>query len=308
MLTSAIAALCVAQPAGAASIDKSIDADARGEVQISNVSGSVHVTGWDKPEVQVNAELGDDVERLDFKRDGEHVYIKVVLRSGRNHDGDAELNIRVPRDSRLSITTVSADQVIDGVRGAQRLQAVSGDIATQVGSGEFRAETVSGELVARGLSPEQSRNTRVRASSVSGSIILDNLGGDIDINTVSGDMSVRTQLITHARINTTNGSLKLAAGLARDAQIEAESINGDFSFNFTGTVDAEFDIETFNGDVENCFGPKPKRKHEHSPGIELRFKEGAGSGSVRIKTLNGEITLCRSQRGAMAPFNRFIVA
>src|SRR5262245_11467486 len=127
LLATTIATLCVSQSI-AASIDKSMPADARGEVQISNVSGEVHVTGWDKPEIHINAELGHDVERLDFNREGDRVIIKVVLRSGRNHDGDAELEIQVPRDSRLDVTTVSADQIITGVRGAQRLHAVSGEV------------------------------------------------------------------------------------------------------------------------------------------------------------------------------------
>ena len=63
--------------------------------------------------------------------------------------------------------------------------------------------------------------------------------------------------------------------------------------DFDGPVNAEFDISTFNGDIRNCFGPKPERTSEYAPGRELRFREGQGSGRVRIKTLNGDVDVCR---------------
>jgi hypothetical protein len=57
-------------------------------------------------------------------------------------------------------------------------------------------------------------------------------------------------------------------------------------------VDAEFDISTFNGDIDNCFGPKPHRTSEYGPGNSLRFKEGNGDGRIRIKALNGTVEIC----------------
>jgi hypothetical protein len=34
------------------------------------------------------------------------------------------------------------------------------------------------------------------------------------------------------------------------------------------------------------------RTSEYAPGTELRFREGQGMGRVRIKTLNGDISIC----------------
>ena len=39
--------------------DKTVPAEARGTVEISNVSGEIEVSGWDRPEVSVRAELGE---------------------------------------------------------------------------------------------------------------------------------------------------------------------------------------------------------------------------------------------------------
>jgi DUF4097 and DUF4098 domain-containing protein YvlB len=271
-------------------VSRKAAADPKGEVSIVNVAGSVEVVGWDRAEVQVDADLGSNVERLDFKTEGTRTIVKVVLPRMGGSSGASDLTVKIPRDSSLNVNTVSADQNISGVRGAQRLQAVSGGIETELGTGDLEAKTVSGSILARGT---QSNGGSVRAATVSGDVQLDKIGPEVELNTVSGDMNVRMDSLTLGRIKTTNGNLELRTALAKDARIEAEAINGDVRFTLGGQIDAEFDIETFNGDIDNCFGPKPSRTREHGPGNELRFTQGKGAAHVRIKTLNGAVGICQ---------------
>ena len=65
-----IGALPIAVFAGGGPVNRTVPADAAGEVEISNVSGTIDVRGWDRSEVQVTGELGDDVERLDVESSG----------------------------------------------------------------------------------------------------------------------------------------------------------------------------------------------------------------------------------------------
>jgi len=269
-------------------ITKSLEADARGEVEIVNVSGLVEVSGWDRNEVRVDAELGKNVERLDFRNNGQRTVIKVVLPRGGSSSGSSDLRIRVPMGSGLIVNTVSADQRIKGVRGSQRLQAVSGGIDTEFGPGDLELKTVSGDIRARG----DGKGT-VRATTVSGDLEIIKGGPEIDVNTVSGDMTVALDRLDRGRIKTTNGDLNLTAALGSEPRIDAEAINGDLHFTFRGRINAEFDIETFNGDIDNCFGPKPTRSRQYGPGNELRFTEGKGDGRIRIKTLNGGVMVCK---------------
>lgn len=139
-------AFIVAHSAGAESIERRAPADPRGEVMIGNVAGDVRVLGWDRDEVQVQADLARGVERLEFQTKGSRTTIKVVLPRGRNSSGSSDLVVHLPRGSSLSINTVSADQTVRDVRGAQRLQAVSGTIQTEVWNEEFEIKTVSGEV------------------------------------------------------------------------------------------------------------------------------------------------------------------
>jgi DUF4097 and DUF4098 domain-containing protein YvlB len=289
------ATLLVAAPSQAEElVERRVDADPRGEVEVINVAGSVHISGWDRAEVHVNGDLGRGVERLDVLRDGNRTLVKVVLTSGRSNSGEADLDIHIPRDSKLTTSTVSAGQSILDVRGAQRLQSVSGDIDTQAWDGEFQAKSVSGNINAKGQAAKDKPSTgQVRVTTVSGDIAIDNLGNELELRTVSGDMDIHARNLSRAYIKTTNGDMHLTTSMQRDANIDAEAINGDLNFDFDGALDAQFDIETFNGDIDNCFGPKPKQIHEHGPGTVLRFKEGEGRAQVRIKTLNGGVGICK---------------
>ena len=283
------ATLLLAQSAGAEEVEKRAQADPRGEVVIVNVAGDVQVTGWDRNEVQVNADLSDDRQRLEFKTYGARTTIEILLPKGRTYSGSTDLVVHVPRNSSLTTNTVSADQTIKDVRGMQRLQSVSGQIQTELWNEDLELKNVSGEISVTG---HNGKGT-LRATSVSGDLRLYHIGPEMELNTVTGDMQVQAQEVSRARIKTTNGDLELrAASLTRDVRIEAEGINGDLRFRFRGALDAEFDIETFNGDIDNCFGPKPHRTREYGPGTALRFKEGNGDGRIRIKALNGTVQIC----------------
>jgi DUF4097 and DUF4098 domain-containing protein YvlB len=277
-----------ASNAGAEEFSKTLPADARGEVEIVNVAGIVEVSGWDRPEVKVDADLGGSVEKLDFRTDGSRTLIKVVLPRMSGSSGSSDLRIKVPQGSGLIINTVSADQIVKGVRGMQRLQAVSGGIETEFGPGDLELKTVSGDIRAQG-----DGKGLVRATSVSGDMEITKGGPELDLNTVSGDMIVTLDRLDRGRIKTTNGDLNLTTALGEDARVDAEAINGDLHFTLRGAIDTEFDIETFNGDIDNCFGPKPSRSREYGPGNELRFTEGQGKGRVRVKTLNGGVMICK---------------
>lgn len=285
---TAAALLCIAAAATAGTVERRVAADARGEVEIVNVSGDVQVRGWDRAEVQVHAELGSGVEKLEVESRNKRTSIKVIL-PGRSSSGSSDLVVHVPRESTLSVNTVSADQTIDEVRGPQRLQAVSGSIITRVWGGEITVKTISGDVIitAHKTSAMTSVNT------VSGDIRVTDAAGELALETVTGDMNITMESLARGRIRTTNGDLHLRTALAGDARLDAEAINGDLRFALRNPIDAQFDIETFNGEIDNCFGPKSTRTHEFAPGNELRFKQGTGNARVRIKTLNGGVEICR---------------
>ena len=288
---AAVAALCtVASPAWAGTpINQRAAADPGGAVEISNVAGTVRVTGWDRNEVEVTGELGEGTERLDFAVVDKVTRVKVILPNRSNNVEDTDLVVRIPMASRLAVTTVSADIEVQDVTGAQRLQTVSADIRTEAAAEDVECKSVSGDVAVNG----SGKKALVTITTVSGDAMALKVAGEVNANTVSGNLTLGLGETTRSRLRSTSGDLTMASVLAADGRLDIESISGDVRLELHGPVNAEFDVTSFNGEIRNCFGPKAVSTSEYAPGKEWQFREGQGTGRVRIKTLNGDISVCK---------------
>ncbi|MFO1407995.1 MAG: DUF4097 family beta strand repeat-containing protein [Steroidobacteraceae bacterium] len=290
VLPCAIALVFAAGAAEAGSpIDKRATVDPDGSIEISNVAGTVGVSGWDRNEVEVTGELGDGTKDLEFVTTDKVTRIKVVLPDRAYDVEDTNLVVKVPARSRVSVNTVSADTVVSGVQGAQRLQSVSGNVSTTAGTEDVECKTVSGDVRVEG----SGQKGMLTITTVSGDASALRVAGEVNANTVSGDLVLGLGETQRSRLRSTSGDIVLATHVVPDSRFDVETISGDVRLSLHGNVDAEFDVSTFNGDISNCFGPKPASTNEYAPGQELRFREGQGSARIRIKTLNGDVNLCR---------------
>ena len=269
-------------------INERIAADPAGQVEISNISGLVDVTAWARNEVEVTGELGKGAERLEVSRTGNVVRVKVILPSKSSRAESSELFVKLPAGSSLAVNTVSADIGVRGVRGSQRLQSVSGNLRTEAAAEDVECKTVSGDVNIAG----SGQRALLTVTTVSGDAAVTKVAGEVNGNTVSGDFTVAMGEASRSRLRSTSGNLGLTGKLAADARLDIESISGDVRLDLAGPVGAEFDVSSFNGQIRNCFGPDPVRTSEYAPGRELRFRQGSGAARVRIKTLNGDISVC----------------
>lgn len=283
-------ALLAAGPAALAGtpINERQPADPAGQIEISNTAGSVVVTGWPRNEVEVTGTLGDGVEQLEFVQSGKLTRVKVILPNRSSRVESTSLVVKVPAASSLFVNTVSADVRSQGVRGVQRLQSVSGNIQAEAAAEDLECKTVSGNVVVNGTG----QKGLLTVTTVSGNATVTRVAGEVNGNTVSGNFAISTGDTSRSRLRSTSGDLGLKGRLDPDARIDFESISGDVRLDLAPPVGAEFEVTSFNGEIRNCFGPKPTRTSEYAPGTELRFKEGQGTARVRIKTLNGDIGIC----------------
>ena len=285
----AIAALAVAPVALAGTpINERAPADPAGKVEVSNTAGSVVVTAWPRSEIEVTGTLGTGTERLEFSSVEQLTRVKVILPKQSSRVESTHLVVKVPAGSSVSVNTVSADVRAQGVQGSQRLQSVSGDIQTEAAAEDVECKTVSGNVMVTG----SGQRALLTVTTVSGDATVSRVAGEVNGNTVSGNFTVAMGDTVRSRLRSTSGDLGLKGRLVPDSRIDFESISGDVRLDFEGPVGADFDVSSFNGDIRNCFGPKAVRTSEYAPGSELRFREGQGSGRVRIKTLNGNISIC----------------
>lgn len=292
MKNTVYVALLGSLAAGVASADttvnKTIDASADGVVSISNVAGSIEVLAWSRSAVKVEGTLGDDVEELIFERDGSEVMVKVKVPRHHGRDIDSDIVVTVPRNSSIEVSGVSADIDVEGVLGEQEVATVSGDVMIDGAADDVEAASVSGDVEVRGTGKE----TETEAATVSGDVTLTGLSGEVESESVSGDVTITDGSFYDAYLESVNGDLTFHAELLSDGDLGMESINGTVEVILNGTISADFEIETFNGSIKNCFGPKPERTSRYSPGLQLSFTWGDGDGDVVIETLNGSVRIC----------------
>jgi DUF4097 and DUF4098 domain-containing protein YvlB len=283
-----VCALPLAAFAGSDSIDRKVAADATGEVVISNVSGSIDVRGWDRNEVQVTGTKGQGVERVDVDSSSGRTVVKVVLPRGSSHDGDADIEVSVPRGSSVEVSAVSADVSSHGVLGTQRLKSVSGEVTADISGNESEVSSVSGDVTVRG----DGKAISLRVKSVSGSLDLINTAGRVDVVTVSGDARVHMGETSEVRGRTTSGDLEVSGKLTRDGRVDIEGVSGDITLRLSAPGGLSLDIESFSGDIEGCLASNVERVSKYGPGTRLNVRTVEAGARVRAKTLSGDIDIC----------------
>jgi DUF4097 and DUF4098 domain-containing protein YvlB len=287
----AVLPICLASAAAVASgdsVERKVAAEPNGEVVISNVSGTIDVRGWDRNEVQVTGTLGRSVERLDVETSGGRTIVKVILPHRGARDGDADLEVQVPRNSRLDVSAVSADVSSKGVMGTQRLKSVSGEVTADISGNDSEVRSVSGDVTVRGVGTPSS----LWASSVSGSLDISNISGKVDVVTVSGDARVSARESSDIRGRTTSGSLELTGTLTRDARVDVEGVSGDLSLHLSAPGGLSADIESFSGDIRGCLARGVERSSKYGPGTRLNLRQVESGARIRAKTLSGDIDFC----------------
>ncbi|QHJ12914.1 hypothetical protein FX988_03172 [Paraglaciecola mesophila] len=310
---SAIGLMAALSVSAGEQIDRSIEANPNGYVEIEHVNGKAQVQGWNKSQVQVQGQLGDSTERFIFERKGNEVLIKVKVKNSRKHssrwgsDDEDELIIFVPNQSRINYTAVNADVSLNGIHGGVNAQTVNGEIDAQKLSGRLQLESVNGDIQADSLEGDvtietvngdirsQSTNGQEdRYKSVNGDIKVTSRSKALRVTTVNGDVKLAMQEIKFADLETVNGELSMDLALADGGELQATTVGGEINLNFAPDVSALFDIRAHaGGKIVNRLTHDKVQKDKYGPSSWLATSTGQGQGKVSISTVNGRVSISK---------------
>ncbi|HVW68586.1 MAG TPA: DUF4097 family beta strand repeat-containing protein [Steroidobacteraceae bacterium] len=285
-----ISLLAAGQAASArddAVFDKTVAADARGIVEVSNFSGKVDVSAWDRPEVSVHA--AGSVQGIEVKSDRGRTSITVRPPGMSFGTGpNVNLTVKIPALSELDVSGVSADVVSRDVMGGQRLKSVSGSIVADATQGDVEAKTVSGNITLHG----RGKPAGMHVSTISGSVRLDHGAGDIEATSVSGDLKMELDPGRDVRMRTTSGDVSVQGRLAKDADFDIQTVSGEVKVHAAPEGGFEYEVSTFSGSLRNCFNAQSERTSKYGSGERLSGSLGPGGARVRVKTMSGDVDLC----------------
>lgn len=284
---SVYAAVMVA-PALAKSVERKIDCSKIADIHVINAVGTVDVIGTDAETCQIDAELGDQVQRLDVKERGDRMTIEVIYSGRKWRDNGTRLEVEVPHGSNIKVNGTSSDITIDDVNGVLSLQTVSGDIEVETSAKSIWASTTSGDVEIIGAL----QAGRAELSSTSGDVEASRLAGTLTASAVSGGIEVTDSKLQTLNLTVVSGHIELDDALTADAELEAEAVSGSVEINIPSTFAGRVNVSTLNGSIKNCFGPKAERTSRYGPGRTLAFDRGEGKGRLNIGTVNGSVKLC----------------
>jgi len=175
-----------------------------GRVELDNINGPVHITGWDRNEVKVDAiKYADTKERLEEAKieiDSGKDYLSVRTKypdhnnswnsGSHNNPASVEYTLTVPRTARLDeIKLINGELDITGVSGEVRASCINGRLEAHDLSGRAKLETINGRLDARFA---QLSGQDIELNSVNGSLELtipSDSNAEVEASTVSGGIN-----------------------------------------------------------------------------------------------------------------------
>lgn len=200
-------------------------------VEIS--SGDVKVTYWDKEEVYVKI-LGDEdaMEKMDFTLEGNDEEVRVTGKkissiSSWFSNMNVEVEIKVPAQFNLDISTAGGDIKCGGITGKAELNTSGGDIWADKFSGVMNASTSGGNIFLF------CRDANIEAETSGGDIKLEYEGENkgTDLSTSGGDIEVKvpTEIKASMELSTSGGDVSCSLNMSNVKKSSGSRLIGDLN-------------------------------------------------------------------------------
>ncbi|MEK7677791.1 MAG: DUF4097 family beta strand repeat-containing protein [Verrucomicrobiota bacterium] len=191
----------------------------KGRIRLSNVNGSIHITAWDRAEVQVDAikraKKPEHLREVKIEVTSEKDLLRIETKHpssrsggwsffGRSNSASVEYRLQVPRQAELA--------KISSVNGSLQIEGVTGP---------------------------------VKASTVNGSVTARDLASPAELNSVNGALTAAFRKMDGEKsssFKTVNGSITVSLPGEAAAKLEVHTLNGGIHNDFNLPVKSPFPI------------------------------------------------------------------
>jgi hypothetical protein len=268
-------------------VDTTFAFNGNGVVDLTQTSGDVIVTAWERGEARIRAYAERGRVRWDFTSSRISVHVEPV----RGRVGDTRIEVTVPAGVRVIARSRSGDVSVRGTRGAVDARSHSGDVVVADATDRVTLESVSGDIRASQLAGE------VRAQSVSGTIEAREVTGDIHAETTSGDVSLTGVTSKTVYVETVSGEVEYEGNIDAAGRYEFRAHSGDVRLEIPESSSAQFSVQTYSGSLDTAF-PLTLQPGQRTTGRPRRFEFTLGGGSARVTAVSfsGDVVLTRRTR------------
>lgn len=217
-------------------------------VNVGTFDGEIVVHGWDKAEVTYTATKRagreEGLKRITLQAEQQGSSISIIAKSAEQSNGSATLEVYVPRNSKLHVSSDDGRLSVEGVSGELNLRTGDGSIEVTNGRGQLQANTGDGRIQ------------------------IENFDGQVDARTGDGSISLAGRF-TALAARTGDGSIALA-------------VPGDSSFILETDAEA-LTNEGINASEEASPSKRVKRWKVGGGGAVFTLHTGDGRVTLRAR-------------------------
>jgi len=275
-------------------IERSFSFAADGSIEISNVRGSVTVTGSNEDRIALSGSLGAG-SRLTIEGSARHVELNVAAQESgmfgkHGPPNDTNLVLSVPHAVALKLELVSADSKVSGIYGKSlEIESVSGSVSASGAPRSVEIDNVSGNV--KFDASRAGAIERAHVQTVSGDIGVGGVEGRVKLETVSGKIGYNAPSVSEFNAESVSGTIEAAAAPAKGARLRAQTMSGTVKMRLPAALSARLTATTFSGGIKSDFGSV--KKAEYGPGSSLDARVGDGDARIETESFSGNIQLLK---------------
>jgi hypothetical protein len=278
---------------GAKALDRSFAFSADGVIDVTNVRGSVTITGGSGSEVKLGGSLGagsklvveGDAKRMEMRVESE----KDGWFGGHGSGGDTSLVLNVPHGVSVKLDVVSANSKVENIDGKSiEVDNVSGNVRVDGAARNIEVDSVSGDVTLQVTRAGATERTHLQ--TVSGDIRASGADGRVKLETVSGTLVFNAPTVSEFNAESVSGNIDGGFAPSKGARIRGETMSGSLVLRLPADLAARIHAETFSGSLKTDYGKVVKA--EHGPGTTLDVDNSDGSGTrIDAQAFSGNLTL-----------------
>jgi DUF4097 and DUF4098 domain-containing protein YvlB len=283
MLTTLAAAVLVsvAPPPLQGQTDTTFAVPAGATLSVNNFGGAIVVHGWNQNRVKVHAEHGRR-GGVQVSLVGNTVTIKASSRMGA--PSVVDMDITVPATMALTLSGTYAEITVEGMQGPISAETVEGEVNVRGGKGNITLHSIQGSVTLADASG------RIEVNSVNEDVSLSNVTGEIKAETTNGELTLVGITSSSVEANTINGDVTYEGTITNGGSYSFSSHNGDVTISIPEGANVTLSVATANGDIDSSF-PLPltvtSKAHRYT------FKLGTGLARIEAESFQGDIELRR---------------
>lgn len=244
-------------------------------VSIRNANGKTRVVGEQRGDIEIRvvksvradcpdaaARLLDSIQ-LQNSASNEVLEIEVQMPRKCSRHGLANLELRVPSDTKLSLSSTNGKISLEGLERDVRARSSNGSVSICDVKGDIDVTTANAKVTCR------STHGHLRARSSNGKIEVGAHRGSVDAST-------------------SNGVIKASIESLGELGVSLTTSNGRITLELPDHSDVDVDIRVENGLIRNDL--ELEEQTSDSTG-RVRGRAGKGGTPIRLRTSNGTVSL-----------------